>query len=143
MDITSEQVLIPAAVTILHLSGDLDGSNYRQVIERAQALYRAGARRLLLDLSAVPYVSSAGLVALNNIALVFSGKDAPDPENGWRALRAVGHAAESGELLPVKLLNPSPRVLRVLDQTGLTPLFQIFDDKARALASFAPAPALG
>ena len=48
-------------VTILHLMGDVDSSNYTEVIIKAQELYDDGTRNLLLNLAKVPYVSSAGM----------------------------------------------------------------------------------
>ena len=53
------------SVTIMHLSGNLDASNYIEVIEKAQELYAGGTRDVLIDLSGVPYVSSAGLMSLH------------------------------------------------------------------------------
>jgi anti-anti-sigma regulatory factor len=114
----------------------LDGSNYRDVIAKVQELHAAGARHLIFDLSNVPFMSSAGIVALHNAALLFGGKEAPDVENGWRALKAVGSAEEAGMQSQVKLLNPGPRVTKVLDQTGLLSFFPVFEDQATAVASF-------
>ena len=50
-------------VTMLSIQGGLDASNDQAVIDAAQAVYEKGARRLILDMSDVPYMSSAGLVA--------------------------------------------------------------------------------
>jgi len=136
MNMTSEQVPASVPVTILRLMGDVDGSNYREIISRSHELHRAGARHLLIDLGDVPFMSSAGLVALNNIALLFIGKQAPDPEDGWQAIHAVSRAGEAGLQVHVKLLNPRPQVARVLKQTGLLSFFQVYDDQATALASF-------
>jgi anti-anti-sigma factor len=129
MQITTEQIQANVPIAILRLSGDLDGSNYRDVIAKAQELHAAGARHLIIDLTNVPFMSSAGIVALHNAA--------PDVENGWRALKAVGSAEEAGMQAQVKLLNPGPRVTKVLDQTGLLSFFPVFEDQAAALASFA------
>jgi len=136
MQITSEQVQAQVPVTILRLTGDVDGSNYRDIISRAHELYQEGARTLLIDLGAVPFMSSAGLVALNNIALSFNGKETPDVDEGWRAIRAVGDAESAGMQGRVKLLNPGPRVAKVLEQTGLLSFFPVYDDQATALKSF-------
>lgn len=136
MNMTSEQAPTQVPVTILHLSGEVDGSNYRSVISQASELYQAGARRLLIDLTGVSYMSSAGLVALNSTAMLFSGQEAPDPEHGWRALHAVGESARAGVQPHVKLLNPAPRVRSVLEQTGLVTFIPVFEDQAAALASF-------
>jgi anti-anti-sigma regulatory factor len=136
MNMTSEQIQARVPVTILRLQGDLDGSNYRAFIDRARELYQAGARHLLVDMAGTPYMSSAGIVALHSIALLFRGSEAPDPEDGWRAIRAVGDAAESGRQPYVKLLNLQPKVARVLDQTGLLPFFEVHTDQDTAVASF-------
>jgi hypothetical protein len=103
MQITTEQIQANIPVTILRLSGDLDGSNYRDVIAKAQELHRSGARHLIIDLTNVPFMSSAGIVALHNAALLFGGKEAPDVENGWRALKAVSSAEEAGMQAQVNL----------------------------------------
>jgi anti-anti-sigma factor len=59
-------------IAVMHLKGNLDGSNYVEVVTRAQALYKNPVHNLILDLSEVPYVSSAGLVAIHKIALLYS-----------------------------------------------------------------------
>lgn len=136
MEMTIEHAQGRVPVTVLKLAGDLDGSNYRQVIEQAQKLQRSGTRYLVLDLGATPYMSSAGLVALHSIALLYSGSQPPDPEQGWRAIRAVAEAAELGRQPFVKLLNVQPRVSQVLDQTGLLSFFEVHTDSQAAVSSF-------
>jgi len=136
MNMTSEQIQARVPVTILRLQGDVDGSNFQQVIDRARELYQAGARYLLVDLAGAAYMSSAGLVALHNIALLFRGSTPPDPQEGWRAIRAMGDASAEGLQQHVKLLNPQPRVARVLDQAGLTDFFEIHTEQAAAVESF-------
>lgn len=136
MNISSEQIQARVPVTILRLSGDVDGSNFQTVIQKAVELNRQGARDLVIDLAEVRYTSSAGLVALHNIARLFNGLEMPDPENGWRAIRMVGEAREAGIQTHVKLLSPQPRVAAVLEQTGLNAYFPIFTDQAAAVESF-------
>ena len=136
MQMTSEQIHAQVPVTILRLSGDVDGATYRDVIGRAQELYQAGARHLLIDLSEVGYMSSAGLVALHQVALLFGEQEPPGVENGWRAIRALALAEEAGMQSRVRLLNPPPRVIDVLEQTGLLSFFPVYEDQATALASF-------
>jgi anti-anti-sigma regulatory factor len=136
MNISSEQIQARVPVTILRLSGDVDGSNFQAVIQKAVELNRQGARDLVIDLAEVRYTSSAGLVALHNIAPLFNSMEMPDPEDGWRAIRMVGKAREAGIQTHVKLLNPQPRVAAVLEQTGLNAYFPIFTDQAAAVESF-------
>jgi len=136
MNLSDEQAQARVPITIVRVQGDVDGSNYRQLIERMREIHQAGARQLLIDLANVPYMSSAGLVALHSIALLFQQKPLPDPEYGWRAIRALGEAGNVGQQQFVKLLHLQPRVSSVLDQTGLLPFFEVHNDEAAALASF-------
>ena len=96
MNMTVDQIQARVPVAVLRLDGDLDGSNYQKVIDRARELHQAGARHLLIDLANTPFMSSAGLVALHSIALLYLGSKPPDLEDGWRAIRAVGDAGEAG-----------------------------------------------
>ena len=57
----------------MHLKGDLDASNFLEVVTKAQEIYQKPASNLIIDLSEVPYISSAGLVAIHKIALLYSG----------------------------------------------------------------------
>src|SRR5712692_2812798 len=125
MNLSDEQAQARVPITVVRVQGDVDGSNYRQLIERMREIHQAGARQLLIDLANVPYMSSAGLVALHSIALMFQQKPMPDPEYGWRAVRALGEAGNVGQQQFVKLLHLQPRVPSVLDQTGLLPFFEV------------------
>ena len=136
MNLTEDRAQTPAQITIVRIEGDVDGSNYRQLIDRVREIHAAGARGLLIDLAGVKYMSSAGLVALHSIAKLFQQKPLPNVEEGWGAIRALEDAGKSGKQPFVKLLRPQPRVSNVLDQSGLLPYFDVHTDEAAALASF-------
>jgi anti-anti-sigma regulatory factor len=124
-----------ADVAVVGLEGELDASNYRDLIELGQGLYAEGARRLVLDLSALTYMSSSGIVALHSLALVFRGQQPPDPEAGWSAFHAVSSDAASGEALDqVRLVSPAASVASNLARTGLDRILPIYADRAAALA---------
>ena len=123
-------------VMVLQPHGDMDASNYLELIAAAQKAYGAGERDVLLDLSHVPYLSSSGLVALQSIAALMRGDTPPDPEGGWEALRAIGRDREMGMQSRFKLLNPQPRVDRVLDTVGFKRFLEIYTDLEAAVASF-------
>ena len=132
--VSQEQGLVP--VTILHLNGALDGTTYQTLIEKAKQVYQEGARDLLLDLNGLSYISSAGIIALHKTALLFRGVTLPDEEEGWEAAHAVDRDRSSGVQQHVKLLNPQPEVLHVLDVVGFTAFFEIYTDLEKAVASF-------
>ena len=108
-------------VTILHLHGDLDASNYQDLIAAGKKTCDAGARDLLLDLSDVPYMSSSGLVALQSLAALLRGDALPDSDVGWDGIRAIHRDRDTGLQPHFKLLKPQPRVDRMLDTVGFKP----------------------
>jgi anti-anti-sigma regulatory factor len=127
-------------VTILRLDGDLDAATYEQVIDKARELYSAGDRHIVLDLRAVPYMGSSGLVALHAVALLFEGEQVPDLDSGWEAHHAIGRSIESGKSLKhTRLLaveDSSASVRRVLARTGLDRLIPVETNEGTAVAAF-------
>ena len=136
MQITVDQIQSRVPVTVLAIHGDLDASNYEQVIAKARELYAAGTRHLLLDLSAMPFMGSSGVVALHSVALLMRGEAPPDPEAGWQAFHSIDHARAGGVQQQVKLLSPQPKVSRTLHMTSMDDFFEIYTDKQVAIASF-------
>ena len=136
MQVTVEQVEGRVPVTILAIQGDLDASNYEQVIAKARELYAAGVRHLLLDLSNMPFMGSSGVVAIHSIALLMRGETPPDPDAGWQAIHSIDHARAGGMQQQVKLLSPQPKVSRTLQMTSMSDFFEIHTDRQAAIASF-------
>lgn len=137
MNITIDQAQGAVPVTILGIDGELDGSNYLEVVDQAQQLYQQGSRYMLIDLSKTPYMSSAGLVALHKIALMLQGGRPEDPDTGWEAFRSMGRDRDSGVNQRVKLINPQPPVAKLLEMTGMKRYFDVFIERQAAVNSFA------
>jgi len=123
------------SVSIMKLTGNLDASNYASVIAKAQETYDEGARHLLIDLSGVPYVSSAGLMSLHTVALVFGGYSVNNG-SGRPAFRSINAQNEKVVRQHVKLLSPQPAVEEVLDTVGLKHFLDIYTDLETAVQSF-------
>jgi anti-anti-sigma regulatory factor len=136
MEIIIYQAQGKVSITILTIHGDLDGATYQDLIAKAQEVYNGGARYLLLDMANMPFMSSAGLVALHSIALILRGEAPPNPEDGWGAFRQIDRDRDSGVQRFVKLLSPQPPVDRALEKTGLKQFFEIHKDRDAAIASF-------
>ena len=136
MNINVNQIQGRVPVDVLSVQGDLDASNYQELIATARELYDAGTHRILLDLSSASFVSSSGLVAIHSIALLLHGEQPPDLEQGWSAIHAVEHGLGAGQQQNLKLLNPQPKVDRTLEKAGLKEFFEIHADLATAIASF-------
>ena len=123
-------------VSIMQLNGNLDASNYAEVIAKAQDIYDEGARDLLIDLSKVPYVSSAGLMSLHAVALIFVGQSMNSKESGRPISRSINAQNEKTVRQHVKLLSPQPAVEQVLDVVGLKQFLDIYTDLETAIQSF-------
>jgi anti-anti-sigma regulatory factor len=136
MELETTQAQGQVPVTIMKLVGELDASNYLEVIARGKELFAAGTRDLLLDLSDLSFMASSGLVALHSLVLVMSGEEPPDPEHGWGAFHGISRDRERGFAEHFRLYNPQPSVARTLEITGFKTFVQVHTDLEAALASF-------
>ena len=137
LESTVDQAEGRVPITILTLAGELDGSTYQRVIDTVQGIYDAGGRHLVLDLTDLTFISSAGLVALHTSLRLMQGEPPPDPEYGFAALRAINDDVDSGAAAAnVHLCGTQDAVQKVLDRTGLGGLFPAYPDRASAIAAF-------
>ena len=121
-------------VAVMNIKGNVDASNYVEIVNKAQEVYNNSIRNLILDLSEVPFISSAGLVAIHKIALIYSGGQQEVEQEGKETRPDFTHHANARKR--VKLLNPQPGVDRTLETTGLKLFFKVFNDLESALKSF-------
>ena len=128
MEITVDLQQTNEPIAIMHIQGSIDASNFVQVVDKAQEIYQNPARNLILDLSAVPSISSTGLAAIHKIALLFSGVSDPMKHPD---LTHNGNARKR-----VKLLSPQPEVDKALESAGLKLFFKVFHDLDSAVKSF-------
>ena len=99
--------------TLIEVSGRVDSTNATQLGTSLNAQLEAGRHHLVVDLSRVDYISSAGLRELVS------------------ALKKAKHL--NGDL---RLATPSDRVREVLVLAGLDAIFQIFPTQVDAVGSF-------
>ncbi|MBS1211442.1 MAG: spoIiaa [Proteobacteria bacterium] len=105
-------------VTILHLTGDLDGKTYQELEAKAAEIIGAGASNLLFDLGGVGFMGSAGMRALHAIS---------------NKMKTAGPNGSAGKMT---LLNPTDAVARVLKTLGFDQHFSIHTNLEEALKSF-------
>lgn len=118
-----EQARVPVAV--MHVDGTLDATSSDLFQARALEAIDSGHHDVLLDLQKVPYVSSAGLRAIN----VIYNRLNPNTSNA--------HVLTGKFKSPhFKLLNPTPRVLQVLQMAGYDMFLEIHHNLKDALSSF-------
>ena len=100
-------------VTLIEVVGRIDSMNANELGETLSEEIERGGRQIVLDLSQVTYMSSAGLREL------------------VAAFRKLQDA--SGDL---RLAQPSSRVQDVLEMSGLDTIFQIFPTQVDAVGSY-------
>lgn len=136
MNITFSKAVGKVDVTVFHLEGELNGQSYQTLIDKAREVYQAGARHMLIDLTDLTYMSSAGLAALHSVVLLARGEPLPDAESGWAMLRSVGVRGTLKKSENVKLFNPGEEILNLLEMVGFNIVFDIFNDFDKAVNSF-------
>lgn len=128
INITIEQTGEPVA--IMKLVGDINASNFMELVDKANETYKNPARYLFIDLSEVSAISSTGMVALHKIALIYSGVP-QDVEEGQNP--DFTHSNEARKY--VKLINPQPEVDQSLEKAGMKLYFKFYKDVDSALKS--------
>jgi len=126
ISISQEQGRVP--VTVLKLDGLLNMGTAELLEKQGSEAYAAGARYLLIDLSQVSSLTSAGLRSILRITRQF---DSGMPGSGPDGLPQAGrkHAC-------VKLLNPNTQIENVLTIAGFTGFLEIYRDRQAAIDSF-------
>jgi len=135
MEITISQHEGTTPVAVIQLGGAMNG---KKLVAEAQKLYEAGTRYLLLDMSELTFISSAGLSALHHVAMIYRGKGQAIFKEDREAIKAIRKERYTGFHLQehVKLLNPSEAIKDVLDIVGFKAFFEIYADLDEAIASF-------
>jgi anti-anti-sigma regulatory factor len=137
MELLSEIIVENPLVSIVHVVGRLDGASYLALVEKARELFQRGTDHLILDLEACAFLSSAGLFALHNIALMAYNYEPLDHENGWRAMKII--ADEKRDFTDrFKIVNVPPNIMQTLTAAGVTSLYGIYPDTQAALAALDP-----
>ena len=121
-------------IAVIQVHGAMNG---KKLVDEAQRLYDAGARDLLLDMSELTFISSAGLSALHHVALVYRGEPQAAFTEDRSTIHAMRNEGNSGFQMQehVKLFNPSEAIRDVLDIVGFNVFFETFTDFNAAIAA--------
>lgn len=121
---------VDEAVAVMKITGDINASNFMEIVDKAGEIYRNPSRYLIIDLSDVPSISSTGMVAIHKIALIYSGvpQDVEENENP-----DFTHSNAARKY--VKLLKPQAAVDESLSKAGMKLFFKFFNDLDSALKS--------
>ena len=116
--ISSEQTQADVPVTILQLRGWLDAQSEEQLLEAARSSYDGGARYLLIDMSELDTLTSAGMRAIQKVYQIFTPKE------------------DHFKIAHLKLCNAPPQIYNVLGITGFLQNIPMYESKDAALQSF-------
>ena len=128
LNITASQIQGEPPVTILHLSGHLHGNTESQLIDRARQAQEDGSKYLLLDLSGLEVLTSAGLRAIHNIFNLFT------PQSDVKLIQQ--HGEEPYKSPYFKLVCPNPQIYYILNIAGFLQNILIFNSMDEATNSF-------
>jgi anti-anti-sigma factor len=134
MTIDAEHLGGTPSVAVVTLGGELDASNFEQVIGVVRDAYASGARGLVLDISRLSFMASSGLFALHSALRIMRGETPPDPEMGWGALHEMSHDHDAAAA-NVRLAGAQEAIARVLDRTGMSGLFGMDATRDDAIAA--------
>lgn len=118
LKITQEQVQGIVPVTVFRLRGWLDAQGEESLLAAARDSYDAGSRFLLLDLSEVDTLTSAGMRAMQKVYKLYTPAD------------------EHFKVARVKLCNAPPQVYHVLGVTGFLQNIPNYENEQAAIDSF-------
>jgi anti-anti-sigma regulatory factor len=129
LDITTSQIQGDVSVTVFHLKGHLHGLTERELLDHARQANEDGAKYLLLDLSELDVISSAGLGAIHSIFKTFT------PQSDMDVISQHGEEPYKSPYL--KLVCPNPQHYYILNITGFLQNLLIYNNLEEAINSFA------
>ena len=118
LKITTEQMQAAVPVTVFHIRGWLDGQSEAQFLETARLAYDDGARYLLVDMSDLDTLTSAGMRAIQKVYKMFTPSE---------DMFKVAH---------LKLCKAPPQIYNILGVTGFLQNIPMYETLNAALESF-------
>lgn len=134
MIITLNQIEGDIPVAVLGIQGELDASGFREVMHKAEDALNAGARYLLVNMTDLTFMSSSGLSALHSLTLMMQNVRPQGPDDKNVASAPSKSEARERKQKRVILVNPQPPVMKVLESTGFSEMYEIFENQDTALA---------
>jgi anti-anti-sigma factor len=113
-----EQVQAGVPITIFHLRGWLDAQSEEEFVKWASQAYEEGTRYLLLDMSELDTLTSAGMRAIQRV---------------YKMYTAVGSDTEFSNL---KMASAPPPVYHALKLTGFLKSIPMYESVQSAIDSF-------
>jgi anti-anti-sigma factor len=116
--ISSEQMQADVPVTVFHIRGWLDAQSEEQLLEAARLAHDGGSRFLLIEMSELDTLTSAGMRAIQKVYQMYTPKE------------------EHFKVAYLKLCNAPPQIYNVLGITGFLQNIPMYESLDAALGSF-------
>jgi anti-anti-sigma factor len=120
------------SVAVIEIAGKTDSSSSDELLVKLLKVIDGGARYLLLEMSKMPYISSAGLRVLHEVFDKL--RELAPEENEKEMYEKIRDGSFKSPNL--KLLNPTKEVMEVLRMSGFDMLVSIENNRKEAIASF-------
>lgn len=118
LKINSETVEVQVPVAVFRIRGWLDAQSEEQLLTEARTAYEAGARYLLIEMSELDTITSAGIRALQKIYQMYTPKE------------------DRFKIAHLKLCNAPPQIYNVLGITGFLQNIPMYESVDAALETF-------
>jgi anti-anti-sigma factor len=118
LKITTEQMQTSVPVIVFRIGGWLDAQSEPQFLEAARLAYDGGARYLLVEMSDLDTLTSAGMRALQKVYQIFTPKE------------------EQPKVAHLKLCSAPPQIYNVLGITGFLQNIPMYESVGAALETF-------
>jgi anti-anti-sigma factor len=132
MEITTSIVQGKVPVSVIALKGDLDASSAAAFDAAAAKTVADGAKDILIDMSGVPFMSSAGIRSLHALYILLhpSGSE-KEKDSVYKGISAGTYSAPH-----LKLLNPNKKVTEAIKLSGLDMYLKIYTHEKEAIEAF-------
>jgi len=132
MDINVSKVQANSPINVMRLDGNLDSISAVQFDNKLAELIKGGCCDLIIDLSDVKFLSSAGIRSINEAFYALHPYDKQEfKEKISPGIRKGTYTAPH-----LKLVNPSKQVRKTLTIVGIDMYIEIYDTEKDAINSF-------
>jgi anti-anti-sigma factor len=121
-------------ITVIKISGAIDTMTFSELEKKGEEIYKQGARRIVLDLSQVRHISSAGLRAIHTIFNLLRSSYPAESDKAWME-KSRDKNFKSNVL---KLVNPNENVRQILITSGYDRFLELHNSIEEAIESFVP-----
>lgn len=129
LEITVRQLQGRVPVTVMRLKGDLDSAGTEVFDARSQEIITAGAKDVLVDLTHVPFMSSAGIRSMHRLFNQLH----PEGSEEYKRIMDEGVRKGTYKAPHMKLFNPSKRVLNLFEMMSMDMYMDILTGKEEEL----------